>query len=536
MLDLMHLIDIDEVCILFTLIIVHADPEWLQRLVEEMMPWRQHRVDKIVTAVDGPAALRAAIASRPELILSDSELHGASGADWVNEYAATGNPFQVAFFCAREDFGFARAAMRLKAVDCLPMPVTPAQLERTIADMIGELERPSGLNLQMWLNAQTLLQRSFADSLLQGTRFYSDQTFREHARSLRMEWLDEGCRVLAIRMTEDPSDATSAGERRLAAYAADNVIQELAGRHARSVIVTSGTGEWIYIAASEEPEADIGIVAEEWIEAVRQYTHARIRIGLSGRSARWNELPRLLSQAVEALSFADTLDGHSVLRYERTAAHMPETRGSDERRLLRELLAGNKAGVRQWLEDLPRDAFGPQDGVALAESAWKWLAGLHRFLESSGAMHGGGIDDSQLAGQLQDAAQANHVHERVTAHLLHLCDLLNPSTGEILQRAIDYIASNLASRVRLEDAAKQLFVSPVWLGRLFSSRMNRTFLQYVTALKMEEAKLRLRHSRSRVQDVARDLGYEDVVYFAKLFRRATGQSPSEYKNGLRMNG
>ncbi|MDG0813333.1 helix-turn-helix transcriptional regulator [Cohnella rhizosphaerae] len=66
--------------------------------------------------------------------------------------------------------------------------------------------------------------------------------------------------------------------------------------------------------------------------------------------------------------------------------------------------------------------------------------------------------------------------------------------------------------------------------------MNRTFLQYVTALKMEEAKLRLRHSRSRVQDVARDLGYEDVVYFAKLFRRATGQSPSEYKNGLRMNG
>ncbi|MDG0813334.1 hypothetical protein [Cohnella rhizosphaerae] len=375
---------------MFTLIIVHADPEWLQRLVEEMMPWRQHRVDKIVTAVDGPAALRAAIASRPELILSDSELHGASGADWVNEYAATGNPFQVAFFCAREDFGFARAAMRLKAVDCLPMPVTPAQLERTIADMIGELERPSGLNLQMWLNAQTLLQRSFADSLLQGTRFYSDQTFREHARSLRMEWLDEGCRVLAIRMTEDPSDATSAGERRLAAYAADNVIQELAGRHARSVIVTSGTGEWIYIAASEEPEADIGIVAEEWIEAVRQYTHARIRIGLSGRSARWNELPRLLSQAVEALSFADTLDGHSVLRYERTAAHMPETRGSDERRLLRELLAGNKAGVRQWLEDLPRDAFGPQDGVALAESAWKWLAGLHRFLESSGAMHGGG--------------------------------------------------------------------------------------------------------------------------------------------------
>ena len=53
-------------------------------------------------------------------------------------------------------------------------------------------------------------------------------------------------------------------------------------------------------------------------------------------------------------------------------------------------------------------------------------------------------------------------------------------------------------------------------------------MDYVNYKKMEEAKHLLVHSRMKVKDVANYLGYQDSLYFSKVFKKETGVSPKEY--------
>ncbi|MDD4538867.1 MAG: helix-turn-helix transcriptional regulator, partial [Lentisphaeria bacterium] len=78
----------------------------------------------------------------------------------------------------------------------------------------------------------------------------------------------------------------------------------------------------------------------------------------------------------------------------------------------------------------------------------------------------------------------------------------------------------------LEMLAEFLSVSPFFLSRVFNSESGFSLSEYLTMVRMNQAKTLLLDGRMNVSEIADAVGYEDSGYFSKVFKRHFGCSPS----------
>ncbi|MBB6673562.1 helix-turn-helix transcriptional regulator [Cohnella nanjingensis] len=83
--------------------------------------------------------------------------------------------------------------------------------------------------------------------------------------------------------------------------------------------------------------------------------------------------------------------------------------------------------------------------------------------------------------------------------------------------------------VCLKEIARQLYVNPAYLGRLFKTYGNVSFNDYLVQVRMEKAKELLMTTNKRIYEIAPEVGYRQLDWFYKKFREYTGCSAKEYK-------
>lgn len=81
----------------------------------------------------------------------------------------------------------------------------------------------------------------------------------------------------------------------------------------------------------------------------------------------------------------------------------------------------------------------------------------------------------------------------------------------------------------LDDVAAALFISPNYLRQLFKQETGQTFTEYLTAQRMQRARILLGTPETRVADVAEQVGYADPRYFSVSFKKYYHMTPSEYR-------
>lgn len=97
---------------------------------------------------------------------------------------------------------------------------------------------------------------------------------------------------------------------------------------------------------------------------------------------------------------------------------------------------------------------------------------------------------------------------------------------------IGYIQDHCAEKLSLQDIAARFYLNPAYLGRIFKRYTETSFHQYLIHCRVKLAKRLLSQGLS-VTEVAGMVSYEDVDYFAHLFKQQVGLSPSEYRGGRR---
>jgi len=116
-----------------------------------------------------------------------------------------------------------------------------------------------------------------------------------------------------------------------------------------------------------------------------------------------------------------------------------------------------------------------------------------------------------------------------------LCSLLRGITGgagsQIIDKAREYIINHVDEKITLTDVASFAAVSPGYLSKSFKKVMGRSMIDYINALKVERAKEIMNRGSVRINEIALSLGYENVYYFSKVFRKITGVSPTDYMKG-----
>lgn len=101
-----------------------------------------------------------------------------------------------------------------------------------------------------------------------------------------------------------------------------------------------------------------------------------------------------------------------------------------------------------------------------------------------------------------------------------------------LKQAIRYIDEHYRSEdISLNRVAKEVDLSPNYLSAVFSQEMGTTFVEYLTAKRMEKARELLRASDLRSGEIAAAVGYKDSHYFSFLFKKTQGCTPRDYRSG-----
>lgn len=98
-----------------------------------------------------------------------------------------------------------------------------------------------------------------------------------------------------------------------------------------------------------------------------------------------------------------------------------------------------------------------------------------------------------------------------------------------IKRAQEWLFRNFAQDVRVEDLATHVDMSPRTFARRFKVATGETPINYLHQLRINTAKHLLESDHNSVGQVSRDVGYQDLSFFRRLFKRYTGASPREYR-------
>ncbi len=102
-------------------------------------------------------------------------------------------------------------------------------------------------------------------------------------------------------------------------------------------------------------------------------------------------------------------------------------------------------------------------------------------------------------------------------------------TPEFFSQIEKYIKGNLSSNLTLKSICEKFNISQTYLSKLFRKHTTYSCNEYLTATRIENAKMLMDGNPSiLIKDVAALCGFSDQFYFSKLFKSITGQSPTEY--------
>lgn len=107
-------------------------------------------------------------------------------------------------------------------------------------------------------------------------------------------------------------------------------------------------------------------------------------------------------------------------------------------------------------------------------------------------------------------------------------------TSPLIANIQAYVAENLEYEVTLSDAARLFHYHEQYLGRLFKRETGMRFSDYINTERIKRAALYLRDARSVIQ-VAYQVGFHNVTYFNRCFKRYFGKTPTEYQRERNTN-
>lgn len=107
----------------------------------------------------------------------------------------------------------------------------------------------------------------------------------------------------------------------------------------------------------------------------------------------------------------------------------------------------------------------------------------------------------------------------------------NPSRDTILDDVLYYIDHHFRENIKLETIAPLFGYNSAYLGKIFSKTVGENFNSYVDHRRIEHSKQLLLENQLKVYEIAEQVGYKNVDYFHKKFKKYVGESPAEFRKG-----
>ncbi|WP_296243258.1 MULTISPECIES: GlxA family transcriptional regulator [unclassified Psychrobacter] len=125
--------------------------------------------------------------------------------------------------------------------------------------------------------------------------------------------------------------------------------------------------------------------------------------------------------------------------------------------------------------------------------------------------------------QIIDSKRGNqNSYTNVTLHKTH--------ADQLVKQVQEFIEENFTKAIRVSQLAAMVNITPRTLNRRFQSAVAMRPIEYIQAVRIEQAKRLLELGNVTIKSLAEQVGYDDISSFTRLFKRATELTPKEYQD------
>ncbi|WNS42320.1 AraC family transcriptional regulator [Paenibacillus sp. MMS20-IR301] len=145
------------------------------------------------------------------------------------------------------------------------------------------------------------------------------------------------------------------------------------------------------------------------------------------------------------------------------------------------------------------------------------------MLELLQTIHSGFKADDELTRLSAKGDFIRFVHAVLRERLLGAGELSLP------EQVIRYLSRNYRNPISLEELSRQLNYSQQYISRKCKEQTGLSPLDYVIRFRMEDAKALLAGTMATQQEIASHVGYPDLMYFNRMFKKYAGVTPGQYR-------
>lgn len=118
--------------------------------------------------------------------------------------------------------------------------------------------------------------------------------------------------------------------------------------------------------------------------------------------------------------------------------------------------------------------------------------------------------------------------EKIRESALSVSNVQEEQSLSFVNQAKRYIDENYNRELTLDDVSRVVNISSYYFSKVFKDETGENFIDYLTRLRIDQAKKLLLNTDKSMKEIAKEVGYSDPNYFSRNFKKYTGKTPTEF--------
>lgn len=526
-------------------VVIVEDEDLLRNGLIQTIPWSELGFEVVGDADNGKKGLELVLEKHPHVVFSDirmAQMDGLTMAEKIHEWDPE---IRIVFISGYDEFSYAMRALKVGAVEYILKPIQLEEVSETLRKIAALLEserqqkqKYNELKLLEEYNIERIRQE-FYRSVIYGSG--EEREKQKVADPFMEQELESYYNVMIVERQDFPTVSMNADYIEIMEmdHTFEGMLTEVLGEGIDYTMVRGSACERILVFrdSSEEKlkkKIDFGKrILQEKEESegnFYQFDEGKAGYGADGlyksyltaRKAaeeRYQEEWKQVFQGVNKVT-----EGVNFINY-------------DKEPLVQAVRSGNREQIEEECNRLEeelsnRKVFSHMHLILIVTSIFEELVKLPAEI---------GRTPEGAAGKPMDEYQriiSKGKRSEILEGLKEYCFMLGDCFGESrenrlqssLKRAISYMHQEYGNeQLLMGDVAKYAYISSSYLSLLLKKETGKTFIEYLTDIRMEHARKLLLETEMKNYEVAQACGFANATYFSTVFKSVYGVSPSTYR-------
>jgi two-component system response regulator YesN len=521
--------------------------------IKSNINWAENGFDFCGDAADGELAYPLIKSKQPDIIITDIRMPFMNGLELSRLIKKELPQSKIIILSGHEEFSYAQEAIKIGVTEYLLKPIDSTELIKTIKHVAQQiiLERMRKENFERYKREmeenETSMKRELFNGMIEGSLSIAE--ILEHGKKLGLELSAQYYRIVLFKYSTSGDESYSSELLTLS-----NELKHINKHYTAIIIFDRGIEGSALLIKGNSPDQLEAICKEYLIEikaVFARYPSVRYFGGIGSMVGRLTHLSQSFESAARAFSYRFLLDENAIISCDELSTGnfdegfsplicASELNGLEFKKADAFLRSGDVGEIAFFVEGFLKSVGSTSHKSFLLKQyiLMDVYITVLTFLKEIGAenvsLEEPFTDSGQMYEKVKDFQKAKDYIIRILATAIEQRDAIRTRHyHRMIEQAKEYINKHYADEnISLNETAAYLNISPSYFSAVFSRETGKSFIRYLTDVRMKKAKELLKCTDLRCSDISIAVGYKDPHYFSYLFKKLQSCSPMQYRTSI----